>query len=550
MKLRYLTLFILITVITFPQKYPGKKTFEDYTELDLNNVKLRNFDYDFSFWRASSSDWILNNYSAHSMIYDHGMCLVGKIDDSVRAGIRQWTYFYSRGPIIDGKPAMQINPQDSSRYRVYKISRGDDTLRADYAEWPFDLGAPQNHEGKPQLYGDQTLWTVYNMNDTSKIRYSPFSKPEQLTIPIEVRETAYTHKSNSELDDDLLSNIVFIEYEFVNKGDKQIDSAYWGFWTDIDLNSYFDNNPLIDITRQLGLCFSFRDFVDSLFYPKVPAALGYNLLYGPLVHSPGSTGMRQGTLVQDSTNLNITSFHPVLDDSFTMPDSPTDTSRYLKLNVMGPIDTHNQAWNVARGLGAFGWPIYDPFNKRITKFPLSGDPETKTGWYAYDNESNGLGGGDGFMFFSGPFDLPPGKSQWVMLAIIPALGENNFDSITKLRAKADELQTLSYESLTKFSSIDSTDNDDDLILDYTLKQNYPNPFNPSTIIEYTIPKESRVKVEVFNLLGQKVATLFNDTKVAGNYSIEWNAVNYSSGVYFYKFTAGSFVETKKMMLVK
>ncbi len=88
------------------------------------------------------------------------------------------------------------------------------------------------------------------------------------------------------------------------------------------------------------------------------------------------------------------------------------------------------------------------------------------------------------------------------------------------------------------------------VAEYSLNQNYPNPFNPSTIISFSIAQRSNVNLSVFNILGEKVATLMNETKDAGNYEAEFNASNLTSGIYIYKLEAGNFQSTKKMMLVK
>jgi hypothetical protein len=85
---------------------------------------------------------------------------------------------------------------------------------------------------------------------------------------------------------------------------------------------------------------------------------------------------------------------------------------------------------------------------------------------------------------------------------------------------------------------------------FSLEQNYPNPFNPSTTITFSIPNEELVTLKVFNALGEEVAELVNETKPAGNYSVSFNASELSSGIYFYKISAGSFVEVKKMILMK
>jgi len=85
---------------------------------------------------------------------------------------------------------------------------------------------------------------------------------------------------------------------------------------------------------------------------------------------------------------------------------------------------------------------------------------------------------------------------------------------------------------------------------YSLHQNYPNPFNPVTKISYELPKNGFTVLKVYNLLGREVRTLVNETKNAGRYSVDFNASELSSGVYFYTLRAGDFYETKKMMLVK
>jgi len=87
-------------------------------------------------------------------------------------------------------------------------------------------------------------------------------------------------------------------------------------------------------------------------------------------------------------------------------------------------------------------------------------------------------------------------------------------------------------------------------IEYSLSQNYPNPFNPSTEIKYTLSEYSFVTLKIYDMLGKEVAVLVNGNKPAGNYSVEFNAVNLPSGVYIYKLTAGKFSSAKKLMLMK
>jgi hypothetical protein len=84
----------------------------------------------------------------------------------------------------------------------------------------------------------------------------------------------------------------------------------------------------------------------------------------------------------------------------------------------------------------------------------------------------------------------------------------------------------------------------------TLYQKYPNPFNPKTVISWQLAVSSAVDLSVYNILGQKVATLVNRKQKAGFYTKEWDASGMASGVYYYRLVAGEFVSTKKLVLLK
>jgi hypothetical protein len=83
-----------------------------------------------------------------------------------------------------------------------------------------------------------------------------------------------------------------------------------------------------------------------------------------------------------------------------------------------------------------------------------------------------------------------------------------------------------------------------------LWQNYPNPFNPTTIISYDIPKLSHVSINVYDVLGRKIETLVDAERLPGHYQVTFDASRLPSGIYFYRLTAGSFVQTKKLMVIK
>ncbi len=85
---------------------------------------------------------------------------------------------------------------------------------------------------------------------------------------------------------------------------------------------------------------------------------------------------------------------------------------------------------------------------------------------------------------------------------------------------------------------------------FELYHNYPNPFNPTTTIRFDLPEDNNVKLEVFNILGQKVRTLVNDFYKGGIHEVQFNSRGLASGVYIYRLEAGSYFDVKKMILLK
>ena len=165
---------------------------------------------------------------------------------------------------------------------------------------------------------------------------------------------------------------------------------------------------------------------DSLF-----PAVGYVLLFGPSVPSPGSTATFKGRNLLDSKNLPLNAFRGIGDDSiWNMP-------------LIAPVLSMLESQYVAQGLQADGNPIINPVTNQLTTFPFSGDPVTGEGWI-YDLLTSG---GAGFVFFSGPFTLAPSDTQWAMIAVVPGLGEDRLNSITQMRRKAEILRSLPYDSL-------------------------------------------------------------------------------------------------------
>jgi hypothetical protein len=137
---------------------------------------------------------------------------------------------------------------------------------------------------------------------------------------------------------------------------------------------------------------------------------------------------------------------------------------------------------------------------------------------------------------TGPFYIPAGSTLIIDIAIVAGT------SLEDLRANAQDaidywlIVPVEEETLAK--------------LDFLLLQNYPNPFNPSTKISYYIPNNSFTTIKVYDILGNEIETLVKEEKESGTYELTWYAEGLPSGVYFYQLTAGSFSQTKKMLLIK
>ena len=115
----------------------------------------------------------------------------------------------------------------------------------------------------------------------------------------------------------------------------------------------------------------------------------------------------------------------------------------------------------------------------------------------------------------------------------------------------DLMEALDCEGdLAKRFAHDFADEQAAITTKFSLKQNHPNPFNPTTTISYSISEDSRVKLVVYNTLGQIVAVLVDEYQSTGYYAVEWNAANRPAGLYICRFEANGFTASKKMFLLK
>ncbi|MDP3829681.1 MAG: T9SS type A sorting domain-containing protein [Ignavibacteriaceae bacterium] len=161
---------------------------------------------------------------------------------------------------------------------------------------------------------------------------------------------------------------------------------------------------------------------------------------------------------------------------------------------------------------------------------------------------------------SGEINNPPSNDEWEKIGFISGNGtttEQQFYSFVDKNFTSGKyqyrLKQIDFDGTFEYSTIVEVELEN-FPTEFSVKQNFPNPFNPSTRIEFSIPTDNNIEIKVFNVLGMEVATLLNEQRQAGTHSVEFSTIsgasNLSSGIYFYKISAGKNSETKKMLLVR
>jgi len=157
---------------------------------------------------------------------------------------------------------------------------------------------------------------------------------------------------------------------------------------------------------------------------------------------------------------------------------------------------------------------------------------------------NGATGTEGTFCIDSIDAVEGGNSEWDWL-FQPDLQPTSFNG-----PYCWTVNNLNYSGIKQLNIDDAT-----LPTEFMLEQNYPNPFNPRTQFNFALPRQSQVKIDIFNVLGQKIKTLADGEYEAGRYTIDWDGTDENgsataSGIYFYRMNADNFQDTKKLMLLK
>jgi hypothetical protein len=541
------------------------------TIMDINNITSWISEDGFMPVMVAGGQWngsFPNGYAA-GVIYQEGIVWGGLVNDGqappVRVGgntnysgtshltrIYRVRADYSSADLTDDAANYFQVPNSS-------VTAGEiDQLRAqyakDWAEWPANIGAPYedvNHDGVYEPNADtpgipgasQTIWLSYIDSSSMNAYASP-------PIGLKVNETLWAYAIANPL-----ANAIFKKVDVIYAGTPNsasnsiIEDMYLVQWADPDIGQYNDDYAGCDTTLNLGYSYNstFNDAIYSAIGSPPPAA-GYVFLQGVSQFTGNEA---------DSAIRNLQWVHGYKPAN----NRPLSTFIYLS-NYGGLVDPAPQIYqgslewySIMRGYESYPYPTENPYPTKDSStiggngtYLLPGDPVTGTGWIDGQIEP---AGDRRICNITGPFNLALNDTAEIVVALVGGSGSNNLESITALKYNAGYASAKYFELVKSLTDkITGLNNAVTTPISFNLSQNYPNPFNPSTIINYSVPNESFVTIKVFDLLGREIKTLVNDEKPAGKYSITFNGGNLSSGIYFYSITAGSFHQTKKMVLLK
>ena len=326
-----------------------------------------------------------------------GIWMGAQVNGMVRVTVAEYSFEFS-GCKINPDGSWDHDWRANPHWRVYKISKGDTPENnPDYAQWPAADGAPVDEDGNPLEPGAQTCWAVFNDADPA---VHTNRAGNSLPLGVEVQQTTFARGET-----EALRNTVFIQWKVINKESNFLHAAYVSAWMDADLGGPDDD--LVGYDRLRGLGYTYNGDNGDQRYDNRPPAIGIQLVQGPIVPSPGDTAWVSGRSVPGYRNLPPGSFQ-------------------MYLNGTDPVNA-SQSYNFMQGLNADGSTMINPVDHLPTRFAVDGDPVTGKGWLDSNPADRRM------MLSMGPFEMAPGDTQTVAVAVELGQGADRLGSITRLR---------------------------------------------------------------------------------------------------------------------
>ncbi len=412
--------------------------------LDINNVRARILNNGNLFWRGSPHVYNIPKGGPSNAIFASGIWMGGLVDGQLRlAGSTYGPYEFWAGPLgDDGSP-----PADCSAFdRVYKVSKedvvgyeGSGIATPDLADWPTGLGAPTldaNGEEidltgqplasrvdrkinlaageRPLILGDQMLWWV--MND----RGNQHTRTDTPAMGVEVHGSAFAFNTAG-----AIGNTTFYRYRIMYKGSVPLEETYMGLFSDPDLGNFDDDYVGSDTTLGMGFVYNAdNDDEGGEGYGEAPPAAGYDFFQGPLVNDNGLDDDGDGEIDEDNERLKMTAFAFYNNGGGVQGDPGNGADMY---NYMKGRWKDGQRFTLGgNGLG---------FSNIPTSFMFPGDPPNF--WSEFDSDGQGSAvppADRRFVMATGPFTVKPNDEQTLVFGIVTSFGDDNLDSVAKMKA--------------------------------------------------------------------------------------------------------------------
>ena len=548
-KKTYFVLFVIITSTVFAQHY-------ETSEVNINNVKfpIRN-DGD------NGVDGII--FDSSNIGFSIGFYLTENNNGEV------WSNgMFHSSRVLDYLPGNVGSDANDVRNKIYTLISSESDFSASWENWkdaveqgslfydgdgdgvynPVDKngnGKWDTDEDRPDLMGDYTAWSVFNDSKEATARKYSDVTPKG----IEINQTIFAYSLDEENE---LNNIIFIRYILKNKSEvvSKYDSVYFSLAFDADIGDYWDD--LVGSNEKLNSTYAYNNEADENFGENPPAVFT-TLLQGPLVDgSANEEGYtRRGDILGEikftsKKNLEMTSSITPRRNAVQIPIQFGDPETKEEANnlIMGGKYHDGTSISVRDFELGNGDDLGDSASGIDPKYMFSGNPVENSGWLPkYESDWRTMNS-------TGPFELERDQPIELIYALIVGRGENSLNSLVVAKEYVIRIIDF-YKSNFDLTVLDVKKHTDNLVVDdLQLYQNYPNPFNPATIISYSLSKSGFVKLKIFNMLGQEVASLVDGYQNAGFHSIKFDGELNSSGIYIYKLISSNQILSKKMILLR
>ncbi len=389
-----------------------------------------------------NSGFIYPKGSNKAAVFQSGFVWGATINGEKRVGGATYDSGLRPGRIIGSGAAAVREDEELDHVRIFRVRRdyanpdadfsgevndGEGTAdevfaqyQLDWNNWPAEFGAPYEDTDGNGMYdpskdipgvvgSDQTVWFVANDLDVTSAKSLYGSDP----MGIEMQATIWGYNQTG-----ALGNMMFRKYKIINKSINAFDSMYVSMWADPDLGDASDDYSGCDV--DLSLMYTYNGIANDAVYGITPPAVGFDFFQGPIVPAPGEIAIVDGKYKADFKNL------PMSVHYFFINGDPVYNDPNLGDYVEGTLQFHNLFEGKITTTGA---PFVDPTTGEVTKFSLSGDPLTGSGWVdGIEHQPGDRRQG----MVAGPFNMAIGDTQEVVIAELVAGAIRNVDRLSAI----------------------------------------------------------------------------------------------------------------------